>query len=390
MKGQSQYGGTRLFADCAAAAFARQGHQVDLFDLEETSTPGAAILNHATTAKVDLVFTINIAGEFRDSAGRTIRDLYAAPHVVWHTDYPLSQLARLRETPKSTALLFVDPTQIDGVKAVMGADRFDHLAFFPHPAVGEPAPDDATAAEFRDNRPIEVLWSGTFQQPGTPWAGVEGPARQVLSDALDLALSTEWTPPHVALGAVLTERGLGPDHPAYAGALESAILLDIEVRQVRRFEFLKAVAKSGVPVRICGGGWEKQLYRFKNATYEGPVEMTRAVELMRQSRLLLSTNGNFGAGSHERPFTGSLAGAAILSDFSRYYAQAFEPGRDIELFYWKDLPAGMETLKALVDDPARCFEQARAAKAKTIAGHTWDRQTALIFEAARAVGGTLP
>ena len=114
--------------------------------------------------------------------------------------------------------------------------------------------------------------------------------------------------------------------------------------------------------------------------------MTRAVELMRQSRLLLSTNGNFGGGSHERPFTGSLAGAAILSDYSRYYGQIFEPGRDIELFYWKDLAAGMETLRALVGDPERCFEHARAAKAKTIAGHTWDRRIELILEAARAVG----
>ncbi len=385
MKGQSQYGGTRLFADCAAAAFARQGHQVDLFDLEETSSPGTAILSHAATAIVDLVFTINIAGEFRDSAGRTIRDLYGAPHVVWHTDYPLSHLARLRETPKSTALLFVDPTQIDAVKAVFGADRFDCLAFFPHPAVGEPGPDDATAAQFRDNRPIGVFWSGTFQQPTTPWAGVEGPARQVLSDAFDLAIATEWTPPHVALGAVLTERGLGPDHPAYAGALESSVLLDTEVRQARRFEFLKAVATTDVPLHICGAGWEQQLHRFKNATYKGPVEMTRALELMRQSRLLLSTNGNFGGGSHERPFTGSLAGAAVLSDYSRYYGQIFEPGRDIELFHWKDLAAGMDTLRALAGDPERCFEQARPAKAKTIASHTWDRRIELILKAAEAV-----
>ena len=386
MKGQSQYGGTRLFADLAAAAFARAGHQVEMMDLEETSSPGTAILTHAAVARVDLVFTINIAGEFCDSNGRTIRDLFNAPHVVWHTDYPLSQVDRLRATPKSTALLFVDPTQIDAIKAVFGPERFDYLGFFPHPAVGEAAADDATAAAFRDNRPIEVLWSGTFQQPTEPWAGVEGPAKQVLADALDLALATEWTPPHEALGAVLTARGLGPDHPAYGSALESSALLDIEVRQVRRFEFLKAVAKTGVPIRICGVGWEKQLYRFKNAAYEGAVEMTRAVELMRQSRLLLSTNGNFGGGSHERPFTGSLAGAAILSDYSRYYGQIFEPGRDIELFYWQDLAAGMETLQALVADPERSFEHARAAKAKTLAGHTWDRRIELILEAARAVG----
>ncbi len=62
---------------------------------------------------------------------------------------------------------------------------------------------------------------------------------------------------------------------------------------------------------------------------------------MRQSRLVLNTNGNFGAGSHERPFSASLAGAATFSDLSRYYAQVFAPGANIELFRWKDLAGGM-------------------------------------------------
>ena len=118
MKGHSQYGGTRLFADQAAAAFRRQGHDVEVLDLTESASAGMQVLAHAPTAQVDLVFTINIAGEFRDSLGRTIPDLYGAPHVVWHTDYILSQAERLHATPRGTALLLVDPTQVDAVKSI--------------------------------------------------------------------------------------------------------------------------------------------------------------------------------------------------------------------------------------------------------------------------------
>src|SRR5215472_17105181 len=128
MKGPSQYGGTRLFADLAAAALARRGHDIDVLDLGETEQAGRVVLQHAAGAPpYGLIFTINIAGEFLDSAGRTLRDLYRAPHVVWHTDYVLSKAERVRQTPKSTALLLVDPTQADAVRAVYGADRFDHL-----------------------------------------------------------------------------------------------------------------------------------------------------------------------------------------------------------------------------------------------------------------------
>jgi hypothetical protein len=113
--------------------------------------------------------------------------------------------------------------------------------------------------------------------------------------------------------------------------------------------------------------------------------MTRMAELMSQSRLVLNTNGNFGAGSHERPFSASLAGAATFSDFSRYYAQVFEAGANIELFYWKDLAGGMEKLTALAADPERCFEYARSAKTMTLAGHTWDAQIGQILAAGEAV-----
>ena len=386
LKGPSQYGGTRLFADLAAQALARRGCQVEILDFGDSDQAGAMLLAHAPGATpYDFVFSINIAGEFRDSLGRTLSDLYGCPHVVWYTDYILSKADRLRGTPKSTAVLLIDPTQVDAVRAIYGQDRFTHLAFFPHPAVGAAAPDDESVAQFAERRPIKVLWSGGFQKPETPWETVDGPAKVLLQSALDLALSVEWIPPHEALDRVLASHGLDLSDPSLVGAREAAALLDVEVRMTRRFEFLKAVAKTGLPLHIVGAGWEKQLYRFKNATFEGPVEMTRMAELMAQSRVVLNTNGNFGAGSHERPFSASLAGAATFSDFSRYYGQVFQPGETIELFHWRDLPAGMDRLTALADDPDRAFQMARGAKALTLAGHTWDVRIDQILQAAETV-----
>src|SRR5262249_36030700 len=155
--------------------------------------------------------------------------------------------ARVRETPTSTALLLVDPTQVDAVRAIYGAERFDHLAFFPHPAVGEPAPDDASLAEFIERRPIQVLWSGGFQKPDTPWRGVGGPGRRVRRAARAWARRVEGIPPQEALAQVMAARGWALSAPPIRAAREAAALVDLEVRQTRRFEFLKAVAKTGVP-----------------------------------------------------------------------------------------------------------------------------------------------
>lgn len=379
IKGFSQYGGTRLFVDLAARALSQAGHAVEVLDLLDSSDARARLNAHAPGCETDLVFTISILGEYRDPEGRSISDMYRAPHVVWHVDYVLGQTARIAATPRATSLLTIDPTQIDALRATYGPEHFHHLGFFPHPAVGTAAPDESSVDEFLAKRPIELLWSGTFQKPDASWPDLAPHLRRSLKDALDLALSVEWMPPHEAVAQVFKSRGLDVADSAQRGALQLAAYVDDVIRKTRRFEFIKAVAKTGIPVHICGVGWEPQLYRFKAVTYHGAIEMAQAVQLMRQARIVLSTNVNFGAGSHERPFTASLAGAATFSDHSGYYDQAFGPG-EIELYRWNDLPAAMTTLKALAADPSRCFEMARAAKARTVAEHTWDRRVDRLLE----------
>ena len=43
------------------------------------------------------------------------------------------------------------------------------LGFFPHPAVGETAPDEPHAAAFEATRPIPILWPGGYTPPQRPW-----------------------------------------------------------------------------------------------------------------------------------------------------------------------------------------------------------------------------
>ena len=381
LKGQSQYGGTRLFADEAAGAFNRQGHQAQVLDLGDGVTVQADLAAAAAGPRFDLVLSFNILGDFRSLAGATLAELFACPHVVWHTDYILTSWDRVQGTPPDTTLLVVDPTQIDAVVATAGEGRH-RLRFFPHPAVGQPTPDEPDAAAFAAARPIGVLWSGGFAQPQHPWGSAPPAVQRIMEAAVELAMAVEWMPPHAALAEVFAAVGLDVSDPALRHNLAGAWMVDHEVRTRRRRAFLLALADSGVELHVCGAGWEPHLHRFKAVTYHGPVDMTRMVELMRQSRLVLNTNGNFGAGSHERPFSASLAGAATFSDFSRYYADEFIAGENIALFSWLDLAGAMDSLRALSADPERCWRFARFAKQVTLARHTWDRQVADILQAA--------
>lgn len=386
IKGQSQYEGTRTFADLAADAMRRAGHVVVVEDLVQASDMRLRLTELSTEVRPELVFTINILGEYRSHEGRTLSQLFGAPHVLWHTDYVFRHSDRLEGTAPETPLLMVDPTQIDGVRSIYGADRHPNLTFFPHPAACEPSSDedfDAYAA-----RPIPLLWSGTCHRPDIPWAAAPPKARKVFETALAEALAVEWAPPHVIFDRVLADSGLDLTDPRNRGARAACSHIDTVVRTTRRFAFIKALAKTKLPIVICGDDWKDQLYRFKNVTYLGPQPMPKVVELMRESRVVLNTNGNFGAGSHERPFTILLSGALPFTDVSQYYEQIFDDGRDIAMFRWMDVPAGLARLRDLLDHPEQAFPMVQRGKVKALADHTWDARLPLIFSAA-GIGASL-
>lgn len=381
IKGQSQYEGTRTFADLAAQAMRRAGHTVVVDDLMQAQSIRDRLVELSTEVRPDLVFTINILGEYRVPDGRTLAQLFGAPHVLWHTDYALKHHLRLEGTPAETPVLMVDPTQIDGVRSIYGIDRHPNLTFFPHPAACEPMPEDDDLAAYAA-RPIPLLWSGTCHRPEIPWASAPVRTRKIFETALEQALAIEWAPPHEIFDKVLADSGMDLNDPGSRGARIACHHIDTVVRTTRRYNFVKALAKTKLPIVICGDDWKDQLYRFKNVTYLGPQPMPKVVELMRQSRVVLNTNGNFGAGSHERPFTILLSGALPFTDVSRYYEQIFQDGRDIAMFRWMDLPAGLARLRDLLDNPEQAFAMVQRGKAKALADHTWDARLPLIFSAA--------
>jgi hypothetical protein len=220
-------------------------------------------------------------------------------------------------------------------------------------------------------------------KPGpVPWRETPPEVHKLFDDAYDLASSREWIPPHVAMDCALVSNGFDPADPGLQGVRLASPLVDAQVRITRRYELIRALAKANLPMTICGAGWESEAYRFKRTRFEGAVPVSRAVELMRSSRLVLSTNGNFGAGAHERPLSALLAGAAAFSDRSRFYEEAFVPEREIMLFDWSDVPDAVSRVAALRDDPESLFSVAVAGKRRVLAEHTWDQRVGDVLRAA--------
>lgn len=391
LKGQSAYDALRIFLDEIQAAFERRGDQVIMIDLLGATDVQGLLAMARAQGPVDLVYSFNILAEYRDGIGQSIAQILGAPHVFHYVDYPFTHLGRLEATRGDAAILTIDPSHAEAVSSVYGPDRFGFTGFCPHAAIGEPALPPTSLDAFVQDRPIPVLFMGTFYKADTPpWAALQGPARKVMSDAADLAASVEWMPALDAVDQALRSHGFDPAEARVAPVRKSASMVHEHVRANRRFEALKAAARAKVPLQVFGHGYEKHLYRFKNVTYGGEAGFRQTVELMRQSRVVLNINANFGRGSHERPLTALLAGAAVATDASAFYADAFVEGQDLQIYRWQALDDGMAALAQLASDPKRAMDMALSGQAKVAAGHRWDHRLDTIIAAADAARSPVP
>lgn len=382
IKGESRYEALRLFLDDIAAAFAARGYETAVIDAPAEPDLHTALAAVAAEQATTLVFTFNILGDYRDRDGRSLGQIFGAPHVVQYVDYPLTHWVGLDRTAPDTALLMIDRSHVESVAAIYGRDRFAFLGFSPHGAMGSPvAPTDDVGAFVRE-RPIPILFAGSFYEPRRPWWESQAPAiGSIFARAAEIALAHDCAPALAALDTALGEHGLDPTSVEIAEFRKLALHVHEHVRAHRRMQALTTAADLSLPVHVYGHGFEAHLARFGSFTFGGEVESGEVVQLMARSRLVLNINANFAAGSHERPLMALLAGAAAVTDASSFYADAFSPG-EILTYRWSSLAEDLRAVAAMDAEALRAA--ALAGQARVAASHRWEHRLDAILAAAEA------
>lgn len=384
VRGVSSYGATPAFTDALDAAFRGRGYDVSVVDVSDEADETAAFLRVAGDEPPTLVYSIGLYGEYRDPQGRTLGQVFGAPHVLHMVDYPLSHWNRLVRTATDTAVLVVDESHVDAVRSVFGTDHFADVRFCPHGAVGPETLEEPDAESFAARRPIPLLFAGTFYKPKPPmWGVLDLPLRRIFERAFEAALAADWLPPLEALDQALTVAGRDPADPSTAQLRLNAFAIHEQVRAHRRFALLKAAAKLRMPLHIYGAGWDQDWYRFKSFVRGGEASIKQISSLMAQARVVLNVNANFGAGSHERVFSGFRAGAAVASEGSLFYERALPKGA-LHPIRWSSLEEDLAGAAALSDDPERAWRSADSGRRAVATAHGWEHRIDTILAAAEA------
>lgn len=388
IKALSRYNVLRDFTDEVDRALCARGIETVVADLALTKTDADDLAILSAAGPVDFGFTFYVYGHYVDPAKRSIGEIIGAPLVVQHVDYPLTHHDALARTAASSAILTVDPSHVDAIRKVFGPSRFAHVGFNPHAAIGEPHPPASSPAAFAAERPISILFSGSWYAPSAPpWKDFPEFVRKLFDDAADLALSVEFVPALDAIDTVLSSIGADPADPQFLPVRAFAHLTHEWVRASRRRAFFAAAAKVGLPLTIYGEGYDQAGFDRSNFDCRGTIDFDANIALMRQAKMVMNINANFGRGSHERPFTAMVAGAVAASDTSTYYAEQFESGREIVLYRWTHLEEDLAALRDLLGDPARMHEIAEAGHVNACRNHRWDNRIDTILAAAQSCRG---
>jgi len=384
-KGPSQYGSLRLHVDQLAQALVELGYEARIVDMAAPDV--TAQLEAWIRDPGDCAFTFGGGGHDLRLGSRSAYDALDVVFASLHVDHPCHHAVRLQTPVRRSVALFLDRTHLDYARSLPCASNFSSLDFLP-PGANELPESPELAEDAFARRDIPLMFTGTFRgTPSTPWRGwPDTPAKTLVSDMAEQMVADGGLPVIAALSNVLSRMGVQLTPQFLQDATPLVATVQSFAEAYHRDAALRAIGRAGLPLHVWGNGWEPMLEAHPSFVFGGVGSFAETLHTLRRARVVLNLNNGFVAGGHERVFTAMCAGAAVFSDASRYYDDAFEAGCEIATFAWRELAAMPDSLGGLVADADRAGKIARAGAMRAQAEHRWiNRAEALVAAVERAL-----
>lgn len=332
----NQYGTGIHFAKGLAAALERLGVSTRLFWVDDGH------FFHAFHAILDDPpdLTCSFADISLDK--QPLGNLWQIPHLSWMVDPPIYFLHQLRGDYSYAAC--VDAEDLAFVQGL----GFSRAYFLPHAA------EACHLTSIEVDRPLRAVFFGTC----VDYEAIVESWQPELRELLMAASARVLSPAGVTIAQALQELGVQPeDLPRYHGEVD---------RYTRGRDRVELIRSLNLPVHIWGEGpWKKYL---PGHPVHPPVSFDQALDIMKQSQVVLNSAPRFKAGAHERIFYALLCGAAVYTGENSFicthlpeiFTYRFGEWETLSLNNWKSV--------------------ASLGQEKALASHTWDSRGAALLK----------
>lgn len=162
--------------------------------------------------------------------------------------------------------------------------------------------------------------------------------------------------------------------PSKINLLELLEELDLYIKGKDRIELVKSIKECRVNIfgtSSLTGGWGKYI-KNSNVKFNDPVHYEDAIEIMKQSKIILSSCPEVKNGADERTFAALGCGALVITNHNLYLQKHFRQGKEM-LFYqpgkWQSVN---EHIHHYLSQPELLEKIASSGQEKTLREHNWD------------------
>lgn len=239
-----------------------------------------------------------------------------------------------------------------------------------------------------NDRSIEVLYAGSI--PIAEFGNIRtstGINDGESADPMDIAYNDVYNKlinnPKItleqAVESYLQGNGIGYEINELLEYIQCFMFIEKHAVSYYRELMLKTIAISGMPITICGSGWDKfEWVKLPNVTYKGMVTPTEVLNMMADSKIVVNSMLWFKNGSHERVYNGMLQGTIVISDKSIYFNNISDKIVQIHPEDYHELP---QIIEGLLGDPDKMQIKADMARDYAASNETWECRAKEISDA---------
>lgn len=369
----SQYGVLHHFTKKLCEALIRSGVTCRLLQAERNNPK--PFLTEIFQDPPDCTLSFN--GLLPDDEGRFFCDMIQIPHVACLVDSP-NQFFSLIKSPY-TIITCVDRFSCEFYRGM----NFDNVLFMPHgveknltfnPEV-ERTHDVVLLASCIDYNEIRQGWTKKYSKE----------LCRVLDEAAEMTFADQETP-YVQAFVQALDKHLGQNMINTQQLDFVSILEDLEfyIRGYDRIQMIKNIKDATVDIygsEDTAETWKKYLgSNQKNVRIHEPVPYDRALDLMKQSKIILNSCPWIKNGGHERIFAGLACGALVITNENIFMRENFKDGDSIAFYrfnHWDKLNHQVNQYLANEDKRSSLAHKGRELVMK---GHTWDHRAAVLLK----------
>lgn len=356
----SQYSVLKHFTYQLQAAFLSLGIKCRLLDLNDPEHVKLYLEDSP-----DCTLSFNYYGP---QNGTHFSNISRIPHIFFLVDLP-HRFLDLTFSPYSI-ITCIDRSAVGFVRA----SGFNQVFFLPHAA------DTDIIANPESMRNHDVVMLATcidFEGIRQSWKEKFPPSLcQVMDEAAEIMLSESTIPLYQAFVAALDsnlERRASID-PNMLNGITVFDQLELYVRGKDRIELVQSITDAKVDIYSSAqppNVWEKYVGNQPNVTIHPEVSFDQALEIMKDSKIVLNSCPSIKYGAHERIFNGLACGALVLTSQNPYLEEQFEDGMSIAFYQTQNKKNVNSIVNTYLSDPSKRIEIAKKGQQIVSQFHTW-------------------